>query len=284
MDINALLSLKPSNLLEFRPRITSPDRFADLIASFAHASGGTIVIGYNRKRRHVVNFKRGQVSRLVEHAEAALGDRNLVDLSFVPVGGREVAVVKVRKVDFLVVSPRGLPVRDNGEVRPMTRAEILQRLTGSKQPLGKEELAGVIENLTTKLNESKTVWEKLLDHSLSYAMSSVVASYGADRVLLGRREVRRRHRWPNTAKTRRSATIAASSHESPSMLAANCTASTARGTSARSAASTSIRSNSIRERNRESAVGAADAPVGCASVIAFGIILASIAVALFLVH
>lgn len=179
IDVEALLALKPSDVLEFRPRVHSADVLADLIASFAHASGGTIVVGYNRRRRRGVRFKKEHLIRLVEQAEEILGgQKDLSTLEFVKAGRKELGVLRVPRVDYLVVSRHGLLVRDHDAARPMTRVEILQRLTGTKE-LGKDEIAAMIEKLTVELNRGKSVWEKLLDHSLSYAVSSVTALLGA---------------------------------------------------------------------------------------------------------
>jgi hypothetical protein len=183
VDIESLLTQHAGEQLEFRRRIHSADALADLIASFAHTAGGTIIVGYDPRRRRPVGCNPDRLELVHKRAEVRLGHPAISKLTFHHVKGRELGRIDVPQVDRLITSPRGLPVRRANKVVAMTKEMIVTKLQNARQRLGAEDfgtmLTGIAANLVSIRGVSDrdhTLWAKLKDQALGAVIGTVVGA------------------------------------------------------------------------------------------------------------
>jgi len=160
VDVHVLIRQKPGQQLELCKRLWSPDVLANHIAAFAHAEGGTIVIGYDARRRRVCGCRRHRVESVMRQALERLGHTDLAKLEFHEVNGKHLAVIHVPRLDTLVCAPRGLIVRDGVAVKAMRTSVIEERIRKSKDRLSLSDYATIISVLNAKVEEQAREAEK----------------------------------------------------------------------------------------------------------------------------
>ena len=184
IEIQVLLQKSAGQELELRKFFRSPDILANLISGFAHAAGGTIVVGYDPRRKRVVGVRnRGRLESLLKAAENRLGHTTLAKIEFHQVDGRDVGVIQVSAVDRLIDAPGGLLVRQEGALRAMSMAMILERLQRSRQRLGVEDMGGMLYRMTAvilaakqKIDQESSWFSKIQGHVLGAVIGAAVGA------------------------------------------------------------------------------------------------------------
>jgi hypothetical protein len=182
-ELHVLLTLPPQQLHLCR-KLPSAKALADLIAGFAHANGGHIVVGYDpRRNRARPGFKRKQLETRVRDAETLLGHPSLPKMEFHQLGGREVGVVVVPPIDRLIPAPGGLLVREGDGLRAMEKTVILQRLNQMRQRLGVEDMGTLLFQMNMVMSEANRVikdeahwWSKFQGHALGWGIGALLGA------------------------------------------------------------------------------------------------------------
>jgi len=119
-----------SDQLEFKTSMRDPLNLARLIAGFANAHGGTILIGVSEPPE-VIGVNPEIIRRIFANAMRQIEPATVqASLRFIDGGdGRQVAVVDVGKSAQLVLANGGAYVRAGTMTRPMHAGEIFQMLT-----------------------------------------------------------------------------------------------------------------------------------------------------------
>jgi hypothetical protein len=182
-ELHVLLTL-PTQQLHLCRKLPSAKALADLIAGFAHANGGHIVVGYDpKKKRARPGFQRKQLEARVRDAETLLGHPSLPRLEFHQLDGREVGVIVVPPVDRLIPAPGGLLVREGDDLRAMEKGVILQRLNQVRQRLGVEDMGTLLFQMNVVISEANRVikdeshwWSKFQGHALGWLIGALLGA------------------------------------------------------------------------------------------------------------
>lgn len=119
-----------SENLEFKTSIRDASIIARIIAGFANAHGGTLLIGVSEPPK-VVGVDPDQIKKLFETALRQIEPSTVqASLRFIDGGdGQKVAAIEVEKSPQLVLARGGAYVRSGAMTRAMSQPEILQMLT-----------------------------------------------------------------------------------------------------------------------------------------------------------
>lgn len=166
--------------LEFKSRIRDPSHLASIIAGFANADGGVIVVGV-REPSQVVGCDPRQLRPTYEAALSRLDPQPEAELEFVTADGKQLGVIKVQPSVVLVLSEGGAFVRREERNVPMSASEIAQlyaRKPGvSTQDI--EMLAAAIANQTGTIQELQQALERansLSSRAVEWAVSGIIGA------------------------------------------------------------------------------------------------------------
>lgn len=180
-DTHELLHQAPSERLEIRPNVKSPDVLANLIAGFAHAAGGTILVGFDPKKRKHVRLKKRRIEHVHQEAERRLGNIRLSRLLFHEIDKRDIARIDIPPVDRLVTAPGGLLIRESVTIRAMTKEIITRKIRATSSGAIKiedvttlmYEMSTVLSDTHGKVKEAGSIPSKVLDHMIGFAVGAV---------------------------------------------------------------------------------------------------------------
>lgn len=163
-EILDLLLAGESETLEFKTSIREPSVLARLIASFANANGGRILVGVTEPPA-VVGVDERQFRRVYEAALRLLEPSTLsTELKFLDGGdGLKVAAIDVPKSSELVLAQGSAFVRAGSMTRPMQWTQMLQRVPPTQPQVTLETLAKALEKQAVHLEKLSADNEELKD-------------------------------------------------------------------------------------------------------------------------
>lgn len=128
-ELDNIIGTGESSTLELKQSIKDPLVLARLIAAFANADGGQIMIGI-REPSTVVGVDKNLVAQMYQQAVSQLHPTPNNEIDFFSMDSKDIAVVTVEKSGTLVLSKDGAFIRVGAEVRAMFPQEI-ERALGS---------------------------------------------------------------------------------------------------------------------------------------------------------
>ena len=163
-EILDLLVAGESDTLEFKTALRDPPLLARLIASFANANGGKILVGVTEPPA-VVGVDERQFRRVYEAALRLLEPETIsTSLRFFDGGdGLKVAAVEVGKSSELVLAQGSAFVRAGSMTRPMQWTQMLQRVPPAQPQVTLETLAKALEKQAVHLEKLSADNEELKD-------------------------------------------------------------------------------------------------------------------------
>lgn len=163
-EILDLLFAGESERLEFKTSLREPPLLARLIASFANANGGRILVGVTEPPE-VVGVDEQQFRHVYEAALRLLEPSTLLtELKFLDGGdGLKVAAVDVGKSSELVLAQGSAFVRMGSMTRPMQWTQMLKRVPPTQPQVTLETLAKAMETQTVHLEKLSADNEELKD-------------------------------------------------------------------------------------------------------------------------
>ena len=163
-EILELIFAGESETLEFKTALREPSLLARLMASFANANGGKILVGVTEPPA-VVGVDEHQFRRVYEHALRLL-DPGAVATSLLFLdggGGLKVAAVEVEKSSQLVLVQGSAYVRIGAMTRPMQWTQMMRSVPSAQPQVTLETLAKALENQTNHLEKLSSDNEELKD-------------------------------------------------------------------------------------------------------------------------
>jgi hypothetical protein len=155
-QIEHIISSGESRTIEFKQALREPLVLARLIAAFANAEGGRIIVGV-REPSAIIGVDRKQLTQIYEQAIRLIQPTPKTTLEFVPLQGKEIGIVSVAKSDTLVISQNGAFIRDGSEVRAMSAPEIAQKIRDIVSMGAEGDKARVPNALSTTATGSGTL-------------------------------------------------------------------------------------------------------------------------------
>lgn len=148
-----LLFRGESETLEFKAVVRDPTILARLMASFANAKGGTIVIGV-KETPEIVGINEAQIQRVYESALKLLEPTSVKSaLSFIDASGLKVALVEIAPSSELVLAQGSAYVRRGAMTQAMAWTQMRERLPPKPTEVTLESLMRASEQQTTHLEK-----------------------------------------------------------------------------------------------------------------------------------
>lgn len=147
-DVRRVVSAGESQDVEFKLALSDVGMLARLIAGFANAAGGVLLVGV-KEPDEVVGADVGQARRLFEAALRRLDPRPDVGFSAVGLDGRQVVVIDVHPADGLVLADGGAFGRSGSSTRALTAGEVT-RLLREPRPDVSHALDRIVQALATQ--------------------------------------------------------------------------------------------------------------------------------------
>ena len=122
-----LLFAGESETLEVKERIRDPLILARLIAGFANARGGRILVGV-REPPEIVGVDRTQFEKVFRSAEASLKPTPSITTKFIETDTGLVADVSIQQSSFVVLVEGSAFIRSGAMTRPMEWTQIRKSL------------------------------------------------------------------------------------------------------------------------------------------------------------
>lgn len=149
-EILDLLFQGESDALEFKTAIRDPLLLARLIASFANAKGGKIVVGV-KEPPEVVGVDEAHLRRMYEAALRLLTPAVQTSLAFVKADGLSVGNIEVAPSSELVFAQGSAFVRTGAMSQPMAWTQMRDRLPPKPPEVNLESLMRASEQQTALL-------------------------------------------------------------------------------------------------------------------------------------
>jgi predicted HTH transcriptional regulator len=164
--------------VEFKTVLREPSLLARIIASFANADGGFILVGI-REPDEIVGTDIRLLARIHEAAISLLSPRPQTQVKEVTIDGKAIGVVAVRPSDALVFAEGSAFVRVDETSMVMPPDQILAKLnvaTPSLRDLAKTiaQQTKKIDKLTRQFKESGSFKEKMKDYVIGGVIGWVI--------------------------------------------------------------------------------------------------------------
>jgi predicted HTH transcriptional regulator len=162
-DIAKLIGKGDNDRLEFRRHSGGPIRLGKIIASFANAAGGKLIIGVDDKGR-IDGCEEQEIIETFHKAKEKLIPSPIVSLEFTEIGGKMLAVISIEKAEKIISSNYGVWKRVNNTEEVMEIAEIKSKQLnevaheGAAQTI--EEMARQIFQLTMTLENTISLYNE----------------------------------------------------------------------------------------------------------------------------
>lgn len=141
-----------SETLEFKTALREPALLARLIASFANAKGGTILVGV-KEPPAIVGVNESQLRRVYDAATKLISPSVHSSLKFVVERGLSVGVVDVAASQELVLAEGSAFVRTGSMSQPMAWTKMRDRLPPKPTAVNLEMLMKASEQQTVLLEK-----------------------------------------------------------------------------------------------------------------------------------
>lgn len=147
-----LLLQGESETLEFKTVLREPALLARLIASFANAKGGKILVGV-KEPPEIVGVDESQLRRVFDSATKLIAPPVQSSLTFVVERGLSVGIVEVIASPELVLAEGSAFVRTGSMSQPMAWTKMRDRLPPKPAAVNLETLMKASEQQTTLLEK-----------------------------------------------------------------------------------------------------------------------------------
>lgn len=151
-EILDLLLQRESHTLEFKTTIPDPLLLSRLIASFANANGGKILVGVEEPSE-ITGVEEIHLRRIYEAALKLLTPAVQVSLAFVNTDGLSVGLIEVEQSSELVLAQGSAFVRTGTMSLPMTWTQMRDRLPPKPPEVNLESLMRASEQQTVLLEK-----------------------------------------------------------------------------------------------------------------------------------
>jgi hypothetical protein len=151
-EILDLLFQGESDTLEFKTAIRDPLLLSRLIASFANAKGGKILVGV-KEPPEVVGVDESQLRRMYEAALRHLAPAVQTSLAFVSADGLTLGTIEVAPSSELVLAQGSAFVRTGAMSRPMPWTQMRDRLPPERPEVNLQLLMRASEQQTLLLEK-----------------------------------------------------------------------------------------------------------------------------------
>lgn len=185
-EILELLFAEESESLELKTSVRDPRLLAKLIGSFANAQGGKIVIGV-KEPPEVVGADEELTRRVYEAARHRVTPEPKTELSFVELGGKQVAVIDVERSTEIVLSEGSAFVRSGTVTQPMAWTQMRQHLPSQPSvsmieslTMAIERQSKLIEEMHEQIRATNTWRARLKANGIGFligVLASVMASF-----------------------------------------------------------------------------------------------------------
>lgn len=151
-EILELLLQGESETLEFKTVLREPTLLARLMASFANAKGGAILVGV-KEPREIVGVDEAQLRRVYDTSIRLLSPSVPTSLRFVVERGASVGIVEVAASQELVLAGGSAFVRTGSMSQPMAWKNMRDRLPPKPAVVNLETLMQASEQQTVLLEK-----------------------------------------------------------------------------------------------------------------------------------
>jgi len=179
-DVRRFLRQGEGNTVEFKTQLRDPALMARLIAAFANAMGGSILVGISEPAA-VVGVSVAAVAKTLEEARKHLHPSVPASVHEVEFDGKPVAIVQVPPSDTPVASDGSFFVRTGAAARAMAPDDLARKLSEASQPFDIADLAraiseqtATIEGLERQLSKSNSLRSKLQDYIVGGAIGAIL--------------------------------------------------------------------------------------------------------------
>ena len=179
-EVRRFLREAEGSTVEFKTQLRDPAHMARLIAAFANAMGGSILVGISDTAA-VVGASVAAVANILEEARKHLHPSVPASLHEVNVDGKPVAIVQVPPSETPVASDGSFFVRTGATVRAMLPDDLVRKLSEASQPVGIAELARsiskqteTIEVLERQLAKANSLRSKLQDYIVGGGIGAIL--------------------------------------------------------------------------------------------------------------
>lgn len=179
-SIRALILSGESETIEFKTRVPEPSLLARLIAAFANASGGVILIGI-QEPDEIVGTNPQFVLKVWEISLERMEPRPRSTIQEVSINGKTICVIHVDASDTIVMCDSGAFIRVWDRTQAMTPAQVTQKLIASQAhpdlgSLGRAiaRQSKIIEDLQEELKKTNTWRSKLRDYLIGGVIGALI--------------------------------------------------------------------------------------------------------------
>ncbi len=182
-DVRRFLCEGEGSTVEFKTQLPDPPHVARLIAAFANAKGGSILVGISDSAA-VVGVSLVAVAKTLEEARKHLRPSFPVSLQEVECDGKPVAIINVLSSDTPVASDGSYFIRTGVEDRPlapMTADDLVRKLSKESLPVEIKDLARsisqqtvIIEQLEKQLSKANSTWGKFQDYIIGGSIGALL--------------------------------------------------------------------------------------------------------------
>ncbi len=165
-NLETLLSQGESGTLEFRRSLRTPDEMARIMAAFANAEGGKLILGVAEKSstpRHVEGCDAAVMRKLFDAAVGVLQPPPHAEFKEITQGNEQVVVISVAKATQPVSLHGAVYRRYTDQVRTISAEDLKDILSGGKsaQGNGNSQSNISLNHLATMLADSSKQIERL---------------------------------------------------------------------------------------------------------------------------
>lgn len=176
----ALVNRGEGTTVEFKTQAPDPRTLAHLIAAFANASGGVILVGI-RDDGKVVGCDSQRLSAALSSALERLHPEPVVTLEQVRIRGAGVGAIQVSSAQGIVLSDGSAVTRVGSTVRPMGPEQLRERFGEQTQQAWLEELfrtialqTQTIESLRAEVQKTGSLWSKMKDYLIGGIIGAIL--------------------------------------------------------------------------------------------------------------
>lgn len=179
-DVMRVVAAGESQRVEFKRGWMPANRLAWVVTGFANADGGMILVGVEESGS-IIGVDRSRIREMVDGAISQIEPRPDVLLNFVQCSGKDVAVIRIKKSDRIVIADDGAFIRVGAMTKAMTRSEISHKLSASPVEPSIPQLADAvarqthtIEKLREELSASSSLASKMMDYFIGGIIGAII--------------------------------------------------------------------------------------------------------------
>ena len=185
-DVRRIVAAGENEDAEFKLGLMPANRLSRIVSGFANANGGMLLMGVEETGRFA-GVVETEIREAVDRAVSLMEPRPEVSLNIVPCSGKDIAAIRVKKSDKIVIAEDGAFVRTGATTKAMTRSELSDRFSASSEEPSISQLVdavarqtNTIERLRNQLSESNSFANKMMDYLVGGIIGALLgAALGA---------------------------------------------------------------------------------------------------------